>query len=110
MMLRTRAGLAAILLVSLAALAGCGQVNTVHGSDLAIAPTITSQPASQIVKSGEQASFSVVAQGSDPLVYQWRRNGTLIAGAAAPTYTTPATESDDGAAFSVRRQQPRRGD
>ena len=74
-----------------------------------IAPTITSQPASQVVSSGEQASFRVVAEGSDPLVYQWRRNGTLIDGAAAPTYTTPATESDDGAAFSVRRQQPGRG-
>ncbi len=105
-MLRTRAGLAAILLVSFAALAGCGQVNTVHGSDVAIAPTITSQPASQVVQSGEQASFSVVAEGSDPLVYQWRRNGALISGAADPTYTTAATESDNGAAFSVVVSNP----
>ena len=74
MMLRIRAGLAAILLLSLAALAVCGQVTTVHGDDgtdvAAIAPTITSQPASQVVSSGEQASFTVVAQGSDPLAYQ----------------------------------------
>ncbi len=107
-MLRTRAGLAAVLLLSLAALAGCGQVSTVHGTavPVAIAPTITSQPASQVVSSGEQASFSVVAQGSDPLGYQWSRNGMLIDGAAAPTYTTAATESDDGAAFSVVVSNP----
>ncbi|HEY1491646.1 MAG TPA: immunoglobulin domain-containing protein, partial [Steroidobacteraceae bacterium] len=101
MMLRTRAGLAAIILSFLVALAGCGQVTTVPGADPAIAPTITSQPASQVVSSGQQASFSVVAAGSDPLAYQWRRNGTEIGGAASPTYTTPATESDDGAQFSV---------
>ena len=107
-MLRTRAGLAATLLLSLAALAGCGQVSTVNNGDADVetAPTITSQPASQVVSSGQQASFNVVAQGSDPLQYQWRRNGTLINGAAASTYTTPATESDDGAAFSVVVSNP----
>ena len=108
MMLRTRAGLAATVLLSLAALAGCGQVAVTGGDGTAglIAPMITSQPASQVVSSGEQASFTVVAQGSDPLQYQWRRNGVLIAGAAAPTYTTPATESDDGAAFSAVVSNP----
>jgi Immunoglobulin domain/Immunoglobulin I-set domain/PQQ-like domain len=109
MMLRTRAGLAATFLLSLAALAGCGQVTTVNGgggTDVAIAPTITSQPASQVVSSGQQASFTVVAEGSDPLNYQWRRNGALISGAATPTYTTPANEADDGASFSVVVSNP----
>ena len=106
-MLRTRAGLAATFLVCLAALAGCGQVTTVNGGDAAaVAPSITSQPASQVVNSGEPASFTVVAEGSDPLQYQWRRNGALIAGAATSTYTTPTADSDDGAAFSVVVSNP----
>ncbi len=102
-MMRTRAGLAATLLLSLTELAGCGQVSVVNGGDSAVvvAPAITSQPADQVVSSGEQASFAVVATGSDPLTYQWRRNGALIDGAASSTYNTPATAADDGAVFSA---------
>ncbi|MBS0579756.1 MAG: immunoglobulin domain-containing protein [Proteobacteria bacterium] len=97
-----RAGSAVLLLlVCVAGLSACGQVATVHGADAAQAPVITTQPQDQVVNSGEQASFAVVAQGSGPLTYQWRRNGARIEGAAAPTYTTPATNSDDGAVFSV---------
>lgn len=37
-----------------------------------------------------------------PLAYQWRKNGTDIPGAAAPSYTTPATSSaDNNAQFTV---------
>ena len=66
------------------------------------APHITSQPANQTAQAGQSATFSVVATGTAPLGYQWRRNGTAIAGATSPTYHTPATSSaDNGAVFSV---------
>jgi hypothetical protein len=67
-----------------------------------VAPTITTQPASQSVTAGNRATFSVVASGSSPLGYQWQRNGSPITSATAATYTTPATSSsDNGASFTV---------
>lgn len=67
-----------------------------------VAPAITVQPQSQSVASGQAATFSVSATGTDPLAYQWKKNGTAISGATAATYTTPATTAgDNGAAFSV---------
>jgi hypothetical protein len=68
----------------------------------AVAPTITTQPASQTVTAGQTATFTVVAGGTAPLSYQWQKNGTNIAGATAATYTTPATAtSDSGSTFRV---------
>src|SRR5260221_501850 len=68
----------------------------------AVAPTITTQPASQTVTAGQTASFTVVATGTAPLSYQWQKGGVNIAGATASGYTTPATTtSDNGASFAV---------
>jgi hypothetical protein len=59
-------------------------------------------PASQAVALGQTATFSAAASGTDPLTYQWQKNGTAISGAAASSYTTPpATISDSGAKFRV---------
>ena len=67
----------------------------------AIAPAITTQPDSQSVATGETATFSVTATGST-LSYQWKKNGTTIAGATSSTYTTPITSSaDSGTKYSV---------
>jgi len=71
-------------------------------SSTTVAPSITTQPANQAVTAGQTASFTVVATGTAPLTYQWRRNGTAIAGATLSSYTTPpATSSDDGSQFTV---------
>ncbi len=68
----------------------------------AVAPTITTQPANQTVTIGQTATFSVVASGTAPLTYQWKKNGTAISGATSASYTTPATViGDNGALFSV---------
>ena len=67
-----------------------------------VAPSITGQPASQTVTTGQTASFSVTATGTAPLNYQWSKNGTAISGATASSYTTPATStSDNGALFTA---------
>lgn len=67
-----------------------------------IAPSITTQPAAASVNKGKTAKFTVTASGTAPLSYQWRKNGTNIAGATAASYTTPATTSgDNGSLFSV---------
>jgi alpha-tubulin suppressor-like RCC1 family protein len=65
-------------------------------------PTITTHPAPVSLSLGQMATFSVVAGGTAPLAYQWRKNGVAIGGATAAQYTTPATvASDDGALFTV---------
>jgi hypothetical protein len=75
---------------------------TLTVSAVSAAPSITAQPAAATVASGAAASFTVIANGSAPLTYQWRRNGTNIAGATTSSYTTAATTvGDDGARFSV---------
>ena len=67
-----------------------------------VAPAITTQPVDAMVNAGQIASFSVVATGTAPLAYQWRRNGVSIGGATGASYSTPATaDADNGARFSV---------
>lgn len=67
-----------------------------------VAPQITAQPQAVTVTAGQTATFEVTASGTPTLVYQWRRNGTAIAGATAARYTTPATTiADSGAVYSV---------
>jgi len=81
---------------------GCGGyvAGTTNGSPAA--PSITTQPASQMVTVGQTATFTVVATGSAPLSYQWKKNGTAISGATSLSYTTPPTTSaDNGSQFTV---------
>src|SRR5213078_2524985 len=71
-------------------------------SSVLVAPTITTQPASQTVSAGQTATFTVTATGTAPLSYQWQKNGTVIGGATAASYTTPATTAaDNGDQFTV---------
>src|SRR5207253_6083338 len=62
-----------------------------------VAPTITTQPASQTVSTGQTATFTVTATGTAPLSYQWQKNGTAIGAATTASYTTPATTAADNA-------------
>ncbi|MDY0004565.1 MAG: hypothetical protein RBU30_24930, partial [Polyangia bacterium] len=56
-------------------------------------PSITTQPQSQSVEEGQAATFSVEAEGAEPLAYQWqsRQGGDWldVEGATAPSYETP---------------------
>jgi Ig-like domain-containing protein/immunoglobulin I-set domain protein len=60
-----------------------------------IPPAIKTQPANRTVNLGEAAQFTVKATGTAPLDYQWRKNGSDIAGATASSYTTPPAVADD---------------
>jgi len=87
------------------ALAGCGgsaaSKNPIGGTQ-STAPVITSQPASQIVSTGQTAAFSVTATGTPPPTYQWQKNGVNITGATSSSYMTPATTTaDSGEQFRV---------
>ena len=69
----------------------------------AAAPAILTDPFPQAVLTGATATFSVLASGSQPLQYQWRRNGIPISGANSSSYVTSATVvGDSGALFDVQ--------
>jgi hypothetical protein len=80
------------------ALSGSGA----NSSTQTVPPSITTQPASQTITSGNTATFSVAAAGTAPMSYQWRSNGSNISGASSSSYTT-ATEAtaSSGSQFSV---------
>ncbi|MCX8516788.1 MAG: DUF1566 domain-containing protein [Rhodoferax sp.] len=70
-------------------------------------PAITTHPLSQSAAAGQTASFSVVATGTKPLSYQWKRKNATdgesinIEGATSSTYTLTTKSGDNGAKFSV---------
>jgi hypothetical protein len=95
---------ALILLAILSAFAnaGCAGLASTNHNAAPVSPSITAQPSSQTVTAGQTASFSVVATGSAPLSFQWKKNGVAIDSAASSSYTTPATvTSDGGTQFTV---------
>jgi C1A family cysteine protease len=81
---------------------GASATVTLTVNSAAVAPSITTQPASVTVTEGQTATFSVVAAGTDPLSYQWYKNGAAISGATSASYTTPTTvAADNGSKFKV---------
>jgi hypothetical protein len=66
-----------------------------------IAPFIVTQPASQTLTAGANASFSVVAGGTSPLSYQWKFNGANISGATASSYTIASAQTTNSGNYSV---------
>ena len=64
-------------------------------------PTITTQPVSRTIPPGNPATFTVVATGASPLAYQWRKNGTAIAGATTATFTITGAQLSDNGAYTV---------
>ncbi|MDP3068981.1 MAG: hypothetical protein Q8N18_01775 [Opitutaceae bacterium] len=62
---------------------------------------ITARPISLNVNPGQQAVFSVTATGAG-LTYQWFKNGGVISGATAASYTIASAQAGDAANYSVR--------
>jgi 6-phosphogluconolactonase len=89
--------------LSIADLAGCGgeqQVTSLPDGGTAL--SITGQPIDQEVTVPAAATFAVVAEGTTPLSYRWKKNGVDIPGAASPSFTTPPTTlADNGAIFTA---------
>ncbi|MDH4148788.1 MAG: CAP domain-containing protein, partial [Acidimicrobiia bacterium] len=74
-----------------------GPVKRTSAAPPAVAPSITTQPAALTVTAPAAATLSVVATGTDPLTFAWRRNGVAlvdgngVAGASTASLTvTPA--------------------
>jgi hypothetical protein len=72
-------------------------VNPATGS----APQITTQPIAQSVAEGGTATFSVVASGAGPLLYQWRKDEAPLAGATGATLTLTGVTAASAGNYSV---------
>lgn len=64
-------------------------------------PSITQQPSSQSVAAGGTASFTIIASGTSPLSFQWKFNGTNLAGASASAFSIPNVQSNNAGQYSV---------
>jgi hypothetical protein len=64
-------------------------------------PQITYQPQSQIVGPGDGARFSVYATGSEPISYQWYKDGMSIEGATGSFHQILNAQTSDAGSYSV---------
>jgi hypothetical protein len=62
---------------------------------------VLTQPTSLTLCVNSVATFAVVAGGSGPLTYQWRKNLTNIPGASSATLTLAAAQVADGGTYDV---------
>ncbi|MBI5383222.1 MAG: fibronectin type III domain-containing protein [Verrucomicrobia bacterium] len=64
-------------------------------------PRILAQPVSLIVTQGRSATFTVSAAGTALLAYQWRFNGTDLAGETGSGFIRAAVQSADAGGYTV---------
>jgi hypothetical protein len=76
-----------------------GDTWTYQGQPPAVAPTIVTHPQSQQAAEGSNVTFTVVANGTAPLAYQWRRNNVNIPGATSSSYTLFNVDAGDQASY-----------
>ncbi len=68
----------------------------------AVAPSITTQPVSQTVTAGANVSFTVVANGTGPLNYQWKLNGVNISGATSATLSLSGVTTGQAGSYTCQ--------
>jgi len=66
-----------------------------------VAPTITTQPQSRTTNAGASVSFSVTASGTPAPSYQWRKDGTNLAGATSASYTIASPQVSHAGTYTV---------
>src|SRR5207248_2860755 len=64
-------------------------------------PVIISQPQSLTNVAGTPASFTVSANGSAPIAYQWQFNGTDVQGATATNLLLNSVQQSDAGNYTV---------
>ncbi|MEO6036294.1 MAG: immunoglobulin domain-containing protein [Verrucomicrobiota bacterium] len=64
-------------------------------------PLIVTPPTNQTVSAGANATFTVFASGSGPLLYRWQFNGVNILNATNPTYTVTNVQAPQTGNYTV---------
>ncbi len=67
----------------------------------ATAPSIQVAPTGQTVLAGASVTFSVAANGTAPLLYQWLKDGLALAGATASTLVLNVVQATDAGRYAV---------
>ncbi len=67
----------------------------------AVPPSIVVQPSGQSTVAGTAVSFSVVANGTAPLAYQWLKDSVPLNGATAATLTLSNPQASDAGLYTV---------
>lgn len=78
-----------------------GVVSTNALLQVNVPASISEHPQSQTVGVGSPVTFRVVASGTAPLRYQWRKNGTNIALAISSQYTLQSAQLTNAGNYSV---------
>ncbi len=65
-----------------------------------VAPTIATQPASVSGYVGTSVTFTVIANGTAPLNYLWRKDGVVINGATAASYAISVAQLSDAGSYT----------
>lgn len=80
---------------------GSGSVS-VTVNELVTPPRITLEPSSLTVNIGLPARFSAVTTGTEPLGYQWSKNGEpIVSGGSSSAYTIASAQMTDAGSYSV---------
>lgn len=65
-------------------------------------PVITLQPISQLATNGDTVQLSSAATGTEPLAFQWFRNGNPVPGATTPILVLPNIAPANAGAYRLR--------
>lgn len=71
------------------------------GAVVSAPPRITSAPTSVTVGVGSPVTLTVAAVGTEPITYQWQRNGTPVSGATSATFQIPSADVSQAGAYRV---------
>lgn len=66
-----------------------------------LAPAIFGHPVSRVVLISSNATFTVGADGSAPLAYQWKKDSAVLAGATNASLTITNSQTTDGGRYQV---------
>jgi hypothetical protein len=70
-------------------------------TDSLVAPSVQEQPAGAILVEGEGLTLTVLANGSSPLSYDWKKGGASLGAPDQPSFTLPAVTLDDAGSYTV---------
>lgn len=80
----------------------CGSVTSTPAAlTVQRAPSITVQPQAGAFSAGQQATLAVEVTGSEPLSFQWRKDGNPVAGATAPKLEIASFQDADKGSYDV---------
>jgi len=80
----------------------CGLTLAIFSAESNAQPSITQQPTDVIVNIGDSATLSVTATGSEPLSYQWLKDGIILTGQTDSNLTLVSVNLQDVGYYRVR--------